>query len=250
MAIGFAASLALSACVWAASVPLRDASIVDIAWGWLVMTPVFVAAALLPPAGPRTLAVLALGTLWALRLSAYIAGRHQGEDRRYRAIRERNQPNFAIKSLLYVFGLQAALGTVVALPAIGAIESAAPWNALDAAGIALAVAGLAIEAVADAQLARFKASPEHAGRVMDHGLWRFSRHPNYFGEFCMWWGMWLIAAAAGAWWWTIASPLLMSLLLLKVSGVTLLEQDLRERRPAYLDYIRRTNAFFPGSPRA
>ena len=250
LAFGFAATLALAACVWAVSLPLHDASIVDIAWGWLVMTPAFVASAVVPSTGPRTFAVIALGAMWALRLSGYIAWRHHGhgEDRRYRAIRDRNQPNFGIKSLLFVFALQAVLATVVALPVVGAIASPAPWNMVDAVGVALVVAGFAFEAVGDAQLARFKSDPSHAGRVMDQGLWKYSRHPNYFGECCLWWGLWLIAAAAGAWW-TIVSPLLMTVLLLKVSGVTLLEQDLRERRPAYRDYIRRTNAFVPGNPR-
>ena len=249
LSCGFAATLMLAVLVWAASLPLRDVSIVDIAWGWLVMTPAFVVAARLPVTGPRTLVMLALGALWALRLSGYIASRHRGEDRRYQAIRARNQPRFAFKSLYLVFALQAALATIVALPFAGAIASAAPWNLLDAAGVALFAAGFVIEAVADAQLARFKSNPASLNRVMDTGLWRYSRHPNYFGECCLWWGLWLVAAGAGAWW-TIASPLLMTLLLLKVSGVTLLEREIEERRPAYRDYVRRTNAFVPGVPRA
>ncbi|MGZ5181177.1 MAG: DUF1295 domain-containing protein [Ramlibacter sp.] len=247
---GFAATLGLAACVWAASLPLRDASIVDIAWGWLVMTPAFVATGLLATTGPRTLLVLAMGTLWALRLSGYIAWRHHGEpeDRRYRAIRARNEPNFPLKSLYLVFGLQAVLATIVGSPLVASVAASAPWNALDALGAVVFAAGFVVEAVADAQLARFRSDPAQAGRVMDKGLWRYSRHPNYFGECCLWWGLWLVAAAAGAWW-TVASPLLMTVMLLKVSGVTLLEKDLQERRPAYRDYIRRTNAFVPGSPR-
>lgn len=247
---GFAATLGLATCVWAASLPLRDASIVDIAWGWLVMTPALVATGLLATTGPRTLLVLAMGTLWALRLSGYIAWRHHGEpeDRRYRAIRARNEPNFPLKSLYLVFGLQAVLATIVGSPLVASVAAPAPWNALDALGAVVFAAGFLVEAVADAQLARFRSDPAHAGRVMDQGLWRYSRHPNYFGECCLWWGLWLVAAAAGAWW-TVASPLLMTVMLLKVSGVTLLEKDLQERRPAYRDYIRRTNAFVPGSPR-
>jgi len=103
--------------------------------------------------------------------------------------------------------------------------------------------------VADWQLARFKADPAHRGQVMDGGLWRFSRHPNYFGEFCVWWGIYLIAMSTSAWW-AIASPVLMTILLLKVSGVALLEKDITERRPGYREYIARTNAFFPGPARA
>lgn len=244
-----AACLAGAGLVWLASVPLRDASIVDIAWGWLVVTPALVWAGSVER-GPRALTVLAIALAWAARLSLYIAWRHRGqpEDRRYQAIRERNQPHFAVKSLYLVFGLQAVLAWIVSAPLVAAIASPTPWSAFDAAGVVLALGGLGIEAVADAQLARFKSDPAHRGQVMQAGLWRYSRHPNYFGEFCVWWGFGLLAAGAGAWW-ALGSPLLMTVLLLKVSGVALLEPDLRERRPAYADYVRRTSAFFPWSPR-
>jgi steroid 5-alpha reductase family enzyme len=135
------------------------------------------------------------------------------------------------------------------LPLAGAIASPLSWNALDAIGVAVFAAGFAFEAVADAQLARFKSNPAQGGRVLDWGLWRYSRHPNYFGECVLWWGLWLVAAAAGAWW-TVVSPLLMTFLLLRVSGVSLLEQDIGERRPSYREYMRRTSAFVPGRPRA
>jgi steroid 5-alpha reductase family enzyme len=108
--------------------------------------------------------------------------------------------------------------------------------------------GISFEAGGDWQLARFKAKPGNRGRVMDRGFWRFTRHPNYFGDFCVWWGLYLIAAACGAWW-SLLGPLLMSVLLLKVSGVALLESDIAKRRPEYVDYIKRTNAFFPWMPK-
>ncbi|MEO7853810.1 MAG: DUF1295 domain-containing protein [Rubrivivax sp.] len=249
-ASGLAAGLALAVAVWAASVRKHDVSIVDSVWGFLVVVPAAVAAAVLPQTGPRTALVLVLGAAWALRLGGHIAWRHRGqpEDRRYQAIRARNQPNFEWKSLYLVFGMQAVLGSIVALPLIGALASPRDWNVLDAAGVALFTFGFVFEAVADAQLARFKGNAAQSGRVMDQGLWRYTRHPNYFGEFCLWWGLWLLALAAGAGW-TIVSPLLMTLLLLKVSGVTLLESDLVKRRPAYENYIRRTNTFFPGRAR-
>jgi steroid 5-alpha reductase family enzyme len=249
-AAGCGAGLVLALATWALSVPLRDASLADIAWGWLVTAPALVAAALLPPA-PRALPVLAIALAWALRLSLHIAWRHRGqpEDRRYQAMRARNEPNFAWKSLYLVFGLQAMLAWIVAAPLFGALASTAPWRPLDAAGLALALFGLAFEAVADAQLARFKADAANRGRVMDRGLWRYSRHPNYFGEACLWWGLGLVALAAGAWW-ALASPLLVTALLLKVSGVPLLEGDLHARRPGYREYVRRTPAFFPWRPRA
>lgn len=248
--LGLLASAVLAALVWALSLRLRDVSIVDMAWGWLVVAPAIVTAALVAP-GPRALAVLAIALAWALRLSLYIAWRHRGqpEDPRYQAIRTRNEPGFAFKSLYLVFGLQAVLGWVVSAPLAASVASGAPWNALGAIGAAGAVFGLAFEAVADAQLARFKSDPANRGRVMDRGLWRYSRHPNYFGEFCMWWALGLVAVSGGAAW-ALVSPLVMSVLLLRVSGVTLLEAGLRERRPAYAEYVRRTPAFFPWSPRA
>jgi steroid 5-alpha reductase family enzyme len=244
--LGLAGGALLALGVWAASLPRRDVSIVDSAWGFLVLLPALVVATTLPEAGPRTMPVLALAGAWALRLSVYIAWRHRGqpEDRRYQAIRRRNEPHFRWKSLYLVFGLQALLGWVVAAPLMAAVASQVPWNALDAVGLVLAAFGLLFEAVADAQMARFRADPRHGGRVMDRGLWRFSRHPNYFGECCLWWGLWMVAAAAGAWW-TVVSPLLMTVLLLKVSGVPLLEQDLGRRRPGYAEYVRRTPAFVP-----
>ena len=248
---GLAAGACVAAITWAMSLPKRDVSIVDSAWSLLVWAPVAVVAGMLPQTGPRAAAVLALAGAWGLRLSAYITLRHRGqpEDRRYEAIRRRNDPHFEWKSLYLVFGLQAALGWIVALPLMAAVASPIPWRALDAIGIALFVFGLAFEAVADAQLARFQSDSARSRSVLDTGLWRYSRHPNYFGECCVWWGAWLVAMAAGAWW-TVASPVLMTVLLLRVSGVKLLEADIGERRPAYADYARRTNAFFPGRPRA
>ena len=198
----------------------------------------------------RALLVLLLVAVWALRLSVYLAARNWNapEDHRYRSIRERNEPGFAWKSIYLVFGLQAVLAWLISAPIAASIASAAPIDALDAIGAVLTVFGIAFETLADAQLARFKAEPANAGRVMDSGLWRYTRHPNYFGEFCVWWGLYGIALGAGAWW-TLFSPLLMTVLLLRVSGVALLEKDIGERRPAYRNYAARTNAFFPGPPR-
>lgn len=249
--MGLAATVALATATWMASVVRRDVSIVDSLWSWLVWLPAALTALLGPGPGPRGNTVLVLASLWALRLSVHITWRHRGqpEDPRYQAIRARNEPHFVIKSLYLVFGLQALLGWIVALPLMATVSHDAPWQALDGLGLALFLFGLAFEAVADMQLARFKADPAHRGQVMDRGLWRYSRHPNYFGECCCWWGLWLLAAASGAWW-SVVSPLLMTVLLLKVSGVTLLEADITERRPGYADYIRRTNAFLPGRPHA
>lgn len=247
-AIGGAASVALAFLVWLLSLKRDDVSIVDIAWGALVLLPGLVVALRQP--GPRAPWLVALVAAWALRLGVHIAWRHRGqpEDRRYQEIRRRNQPHFEWKSLYLVFGLQALLAWIVAAPVMAAAASREPLQGLDAVGACLALAGLAFEAVADAQLARFTAAPAHKGQVMKTGLWRYSRHPNYFGECCLWWGLWLVALSAGAGW-TVFSPLLMTVLLLKVSGVTLLERHLASSRFGYADYVRRTNAFIPGRPK-
>jgi steroid 5-alpha reductase family enzyme len=170
----------------------------------------------------------------------------QPEDRRYQKIRANNEP-FWIKSLYIVFGFQALLAWVVALPFMAITHEVSGLVALEWAGILLAAFGLAFESIADWQLERFRKGGDSQARVLDSGLWRYSRHPNYFGECCVWWGFGLVALAGGAWW-ALASPALMTVLLLKVSGVALLERDIGERRPGYARYVRATNAFLPGRP--
>jgi steroid 5-alpha reductase family enzyme len=250
---GLLIAVALALPTWAASIPLRDVSIVDRVWSALIAAPAVYYAWRLG-GDARSLAMAAITVAWALRLGLHITVRNwgHGEDRRYQAIRARNQPHFALKSLGLVFLLQAVLAWVVGWPMLAAaLPGAAGWSVLDSLGAALATAGLVMETVADAQLARFRRDPANRGRVMDRGLWRWSRHPNYFGETCLWWGLGLMAVAAGGGlrWLALASPLLMTVLLLRVSGVTLLEQDIGERHPAYRDYIARTSAFIPWPPR-
>ena len=238
---------------WMASLVRRDASLVDRVWSLAIVGAGWTFFLQTPGAGPRALWMLALGSLWALRLSLFITWRNwgHGEDRRYRQIRERNQPHFGVKSLYLVFLLQAVLAWVVATPFLAVLAGARPWGVLDIAGLALAAFGIVFEGIGDAQMARFKGDPRHHGQVMDRGLWRYTRHPNYFGEACVWWGLWLVALGGAGWGaaWSVVSPLLMTVLLLKVSGVRLLEKDITERRPAYRDYIARTNAFVPGPPK-
>ena len=244
------ALLGLAAMGWVASVPLRNVSLVDSLWSLM-----FLLCAVLYTLGQRTLSVravlvLVLVALWSLRLAAYITWRNRGhgEDRRYQAIRQRNEPGFTWKSLYLVFGLQAGLAWVISLPLLAAAGSRTPLGILDAVGALLWLVGIVFEAGGDLQLARFKRDPGNAGKVMDRGLWRYTRHPNYFGDFCLWWGFYAFALAGGGWW-SVVGPLLMCALLLKVSGVTLLESDIAERRPAYADYVRRTPVFFPGPPK-
>jgi steroid 5-alpha reductase family enzyme len=248
---GLVAMVIAVVAVWALSLSKRNVSIVDSAWSLLfVLGACAYARAASGTNYERRILVLGSVGIWALRLSGYITWRNWGhpEDARYQAIRARNQPNFEFKSLYLVFLLQAVLAWLISLPLLGALLSSASLNGFDAAGAALWLTGIIFEAGGDWQLTHFKANPANRGGVMDRGFWRYTRHPNYFGDFCVWWGLYLIAVGAGAWW-SVAGPLIMSLLLMRVSGVTLLEKDIGQRRPKYADYIRRTNAFFPGMPK-
>jgi len=243
--------LAVAVAAWLFSVVKRDVSFVDSLWSlfFLIAAGVFALAA--QPLSDRGMIVVALVTIWSLRLSIYITARNWGEpeDYRYKTIRANNEPGFAFKSLYIVFGLQGLLAWLIALPLLPSITSSNELQLLDALAIVLWLTGFVFEAGGDYQLSKFKRNPQNKGRVLDTGLWRYTRHPNYFGDFCIWWSFYLFAVAAGGWW-TIASPLLMSLLLLKVSGVVMLEKTITGRRPAYAEYIRRTNAFFPGPQRS
>jgi steroid 5-alpha reductase family enzyme len=234
---------------WLLSLPLRNVSLVDSLWSLKFLLCGLLYAGLSGASGPRSTVLLVLLALWALRLAAHITWRNRGhgEDRRYQAIRRNNEPGFAWKSLYIVFGLQAVLAWIISLPLLAAVTATRPLGLLDAFGAGLWLLGFVFEAGGDLQLARFKANPANVGRVMDRGFWRYTRHPNYFGDFCVWWGFYALALSGGGWW-SIPGPLLMSALLMKVSGVTLLEKDIGERRPDYADYIRRTPAFFPGRP--
>ncbi len=248
--LGLVAALALPSLAWLVSLLKRDVSIVDSLWSLIFLALCTTYFLLNEFTTLRGTIVLALVALWAVRLSAYITWRNWGEpeDARYQAMRRKHSPNFALKSLGIVFLLQGTLAWIISLPLLAATTGSIPLNYIDMLAIALVLFGVMYESIADAQLAAFKASPENRGKVMDTGLWRNTRHPNYFGECCVWWGFYLFALAAGGWW-SVLSPILMTFLLLRVSGVTLLEKDIVERRPAYRDYISRTNAFIPGPVR-
>ncbi len=246
-----AALLLVATAFWVVSLVDDDVSIVDSVWSlmFLIVALAYFGAAEIT--GPRGLLVLGLVAVWALRLSIYITWRNRGkpEDYRYQQIRANNEPGFKYKSFYIVFGLQGLLAWIIAVPLGVAISGTAPLGLLDFAGIAIWLTGFLFESIGDWQLARFKSDAANEGKVLDTGLWAYTRHPNYFGDFAVWWGFYLIALSAGGSW-TIFAPLLMTALLLKVSGVALLEKDIAERRPAYADYIHRTNAFFPGPRRA
>jgi steroid 5-alpha reductase family enzyme len=234
---------------WLVSLVRRDVSIVDSLWSLMFLLGAASYILFGGTQGPRTTLVMILLAAWSLRLAAYITIRNHGEpeDRRYQAIRENNQPHFWFKSLFIVFGLQSFLAWVICLPVIAAVSAQTPPGPLDYAAVALWVLGMFFEVVGDHQLTQFrrKAAP---GAVLNTGLWRYTRHPNYFGEAALWWGFYLLAVSAGGWW-TVFAPVLMTFLLVRVSGVALLEKDIAQRRPAYRDYIRQTNAFLPWRPR-
>jgi len=249
--LALALILGVGSVAWVVSVLIRNVAFVDSLWSLFFVVAAAVFALSAQSLSARGLLVTLLVTAWALRLSAYITIRNWGEpeDYRYRAIRSRNEPGFAFKSLFIVFGLQGMLAWLVALPLLPAIMTPAGGiGLLEFVATALWLVGFAFEAGGDYQLARFRSDPGNRGRVLDTGLWRYTRHPNYFGDFCVWWAFYLFALGAGGWW-SIVSPLLMSFLLLRVSGVALLEKTIVKRRPEYEDYVRRTNTFFPGVPR-
>jgi steroid 5-alpha reductase family enzyme len=241
--------------LWLLSLRLRDASIVDLWWGPGIAALVWVAwAAAGGDPHPRRHLLLALVTLWGLRLGLYLLARNagRGEDPRYQAMRRHHGARFARTSLVTVFGLQGVLQWVVALPLLLAMVAPGPerLGALDALGTALFAVGFCFEAIGDRQLARFRADPSNAGRVMDRGLWRYTRHPNYFGDCAAHWGMFVVALATPWGWAGGVGPLALTALLLRVSGVALLERSIGKRRPGYAEYQRRTSAFLPWFPRS
>lgn len=201
--------------------------------------------------GPRALAVGGVVMLWALRLAWHIGRRNvgHGEDPRYAAWRVQHGTSWWWFSWVKVFLLQATVAAIVAWPIGAAFSDSPPFpSAWDLGGLTLALVGLTFEAVADEQLRRFKRTAPK-GAICDVGLWRYSRHPNYFGEAVVWWGLWIVAAGTPDGWLTVVSPLLMTWLLLRVSGVALLEQGLAQSKPGYAEYVRRTSAFVPWPPR-
>jgi len=235
--------------LWLISLPLRNASIVDVFWGVGFVIIAWVTTFVAKPTSPRGMLTCVLTSLWGLRLAGYLGWRNlgKGEDHRYRAMRERFGHRFPLTSLFAVFWLQGFIMWLVAFPIQTVPFGVAQLGWIDGIGVTVWLVGWLFESVGDLQLARFKMNPNHRGKVMDRGLWRYTRHPNYFGDFLVWWGLYLIAAGGGAWW-TIFSPILMSVLLLRVSGVTLLEHSLAKNRPGYADYVTRTSAFFPWPP--
>jgi steroid 5-alpha reductase family enzyme len=245
------ALLAYMTAFFAVAVARRDNSVADIAWGGGFVLVALLSLHLGVGALARPVLLTVLVFLWAARLAVHILlrNRGRGEDPRYAAWRREWGRWWLPRSYLQVFVLQGAILLVVAAGIIVVNTRSGPGlNALDATGALVVVGGLVFEAVADRQLARFLADPANRGRIMDRGLWRYSRHPNYFGEAAVWWGVFLVALSVPGGWWTVVSPLLITFLLLKVSGVPMLER-LMEGRPGWDEYKTRTSVFVPLPPR-
>jgi steroid 5-alpha reductase family enzyme len=245
--------LALMTLLWLVSLVLKNSSIVDIFWGTGFVIVAWIAF-LLTPEGymARKLLLNVLVTIWGLRLSLHILTRNWGqpEDFRYQAWRKEAGSSWWWRSFFKVFFLQGVILWIVATPLIVVQASTQPerliW--LDYVAVLVWLIGFTFEALGDWQLRRFKADPSNKGKVLNTGVWRYSRHPNYFGDSAQWWAYYLVALAAGGWW-TIFSPVLMTSLLLRVSGVSLLEKTLKEEKPGYKEYIETTSEFIPWFPR-
>jgi len=244
--------LGLMTLLWLVSLALKNSSIVDIFWGTGFVISAWVYFVLTPDGFLiRKWLMAILVTIWGLRLSLYIFWRNRGkpEDFRYQVWRKEAGSNWWWLSFFRVFLLQGILMWIISAPLLSGQIGQKPvyLTLVDVLGVIIWAIGFYFEAAGDFQLARFKANPENKGKVMDRGVWRFTRHPNYFGDSAQWWGFYLIAAAAGGWW-TIFSPILMTFFLVRVSGVALLEKSL-ETRPGYKEYIDKTSAFIPWFPR-
>jgi steroid 5-alpha reductase family enzyme len=249
-----AAGAAVMVGAWLISLPLRDASVADIAWGLTFVAIAWTAHLVGDGNSDLSLLIAVLVTIWGVRLSSYIWWRHDGEDKRYTEMRERQgAESFALKSLITVFLLQSAIAWVVSAPVQVAAVDPTPTGlgALAWIGAAVTLFGIAFEAIADLQLSRFLAHKDETGKsVMDQGLWRYSRHPNYFGNATLWFGIWLMALQSGSAWWTVIGPIVMTFFLLRVSGVALTEKNVKRSRPGYAEYIERTSAFIPRPPKS
>jgi steroid 5-alpha reductase family enzyme len=247
------AALAMFTLVWAIHVKIEDAGIVDFLWGGAFAVTGWSGAVLAGGASPTTLLLLCLVTLWATRLTLHMVWRRglmDGEDARYRAMRIAGGPAFWWRSLFTLFWLQAVVQWLVASPLLVAVLVPAETVSVPLAGlgVALFAFGLAIEATADAQLWRFKSRPENRGRLMTSGLFAWSRHPNYFGEAVLWWGLGLVAYAGSGSMLAFGGPALLTALLLRISGVALLDAHLATTKPGYAEWASRTRAFLPRPP--
>lgn len=240
--------------LWVLSIRLGDPSFVDAGWGFGFVVIAAVTAIVSNGDPTRSALIVAVTTVWGLRLAGYLLWRwrRNGPDARYQAMLRHAGGNPHVFTLTRVFLLQGALMWVVSLPVqLGQVYSSPHGMTVQAfVGTAVALVGIAFETIGDLQLTRFKDDPANTGRVLDRGLWRYTRHPNYFGDSLVWWGLFLVAVANGPTCFAVVGPITITGLLLKWSGVPVLERGLVRRRPDYTDYQSRTSAFVPRPPRS
>jgi steroid 5-alpha reductase family enzyme len=251
--LAFVAIMILMTTLWIASVILKNVSIVDMFWGFgFVLTAGFYFLNT-DSSDLRKIVLLLLVALWGLRLSLYLAWRNigKGEDFRYRKFRQYyGEKRYWWISFFQTFLLQGVLMWLISAPLLGAMlnSNRNALNIIDFLGIAFWIIGFLFESGGDFQLARFRSDPGNKGKVLDSGFWHYTRHPNYFGDSSVWWGFGLICIGTGSYL-PVLGSLLMTALIIKVSGVALLEKSLKEKKPEYQEYIRKTSAFIPWFPK-
>jgi steroid 5-alpha reductase family enzyme len=251
--IGAAVIFGFMVVLWLVSLALKNSSIVDIFWGFGFVLSAWLYFFLTPEGFLlRKIILLALVTIWGLRLTIHILTRNWGkpEDFRYQKWRAEAGPSWWIRSLFKVFLLQGLLMWLISAPLLGAqfFQTRPTFTWVIALAILVWLIGFFFEMVGDSQLARFRAEPANKGKLLNTGVWQLTRHPNYFGDAAQWWGFYLLALIAGGWW-TVFSPILMTLFLIQVSGVALLEKTLAETKPGYKEYMASTSAFIPWFPK-
>jgi len=234
---------------WVVSLATKNVTHVDSMWSIFFVLAMATGMFQLSTITDKHLAIMIVLLIWASRLSIYLTLRNWGqpEDIRYQHIRENNSPGFHIKSLYIIFLLQALLAAIIVLPLISSLLNTQPYNSIDIIGLGIVLFGILFQTIADIQLKHFLSKDKDKG-ILDKGLWKYSRHPNYFGECLIWWGFYIASQGSGPWF-TILSPILMTVLLLKVSGVGLMEQTITSRRPGYTEYIKKTSSFIPWPPK-
>lgn len=253
----FALLAVVMTVLWLYCVRIRDVSVIDSFWPFGMVLLAGTSFVLTEGSPARKTALFALTAVWGLRLATHLFSRWRahGVDPRYAAIlgrlMDRRGWSFAKASFIQVFLMQCILLFIVCLPAqLGQIPTEPQaLGVLGWVGIVIAAIGIMFETIGDAQLKTFRNAPDSAGKVLDTGLWRYTRHPNYFGDACTWWGIWLVAAETTLGLYAVIGPMLITFLLMRVSGVPMLEHRLKKNRPGYEDYLRRTSSFFPWPPR-
>ena len=233
---------------WLISLRTNNVTHVDSMWSFFFVIAYITVLVITECLTSRNIAVLMVVLFWATRLTTHLSIRNFGhsEDIRYQNIRKNNAPYFKFKSLYIIFIFQAALALIISMPLVSIGADSSPYDNYDKLGLMIMVVGISIEVIADMQLKQFvRNNPK---KVLNAGLWRYSRHPNYFGECLVWWGIYIISMNSGSFF-LLISHILMTLLLLKISGVALMENTITKRRPEYVDYIKKTSSFIPWPPK-